>query len=218
MKSGIFIAFLCAVAVVAGDDKSKVRVARQVGGFGGLGYGGANSQLQSRLQGISSGYGYGYNNAVGLSGLGQGTLGGVNIGLGAAAAGGGYGAGISPYGMGNLLPYGAGVLPYPGGAALGALGGVRPIPALAAGLPIALARSNGGPSATAAMAPVATAAAVPIATTNMNTMPMQQNAGYSAQAPNMAYGRSLEGVPTGNPSGFAEGQQRLPANFFPARS
>jgi len=203
MKSGIFITLVCVVAVVAGDDKAKSRVARQIGGFGGLGYGMANNQLGSRLQGISSGYGYGYNNAVGLSGVGQSGLGGVNVGLGAGGIGGGLGGfGGGMPAMGNLLPYGAGVLPYPGGAAIGAMGGVRAVPALAAGLPIALARSN---------TPVA--AAVPVAATNMN-MP---NAGYAAQAPSMAYGRSFEGGPAGNSGAVSGGQGPLPSGFIPSR-
>ncbi|OQV19055.1 hypothetical protein BV898_06909 [Hypsibius exemplaris] len=41
-----------------------------------IGYGAAGSGLQSQLSGISSGYGYGYNNAVGMGGLGA--YGGAN--------------------------------------------------------------------------------------------------------------------------------------------
>ncbi|OWA51359.1 hypothetical protein BV898_15845 [Hypsibius exemplaris] len=53
--------------------KHNFRTARQIG------YGAAGSGLQSQLSGISSGYGYGYNNAVGMGGLGQSQ--GSNLGL-----------------------------------------------------------------------------------------------------------------------------------------
>ncbi|OQV20821.1 hypothetical protein BV898_05167 [Hypsibius exemplaris] len=52
---------------------SALRAARQIG------YGAQGSSLGSQLQGISSGYGYGYNNAVGMGGAGQSL--GSNLGL-----------------------------------------------------------------------------------------------------------------------------------------
>ncbi|GAV03207.1 hypothetical protein RvY_13666 [Ramazzottius varieornatus] len=49
------------------------RVRRQIG------YGALGSGLAAGLSGISSGYGYGYNNAVGLNGLNQANAANVNL-------------------------------------------------------------------------------------------------------------------------------------------